>query len=358
MNIVFFNPYADSDVKGAARRIFFLKSLLDGGEIPTRIVLRDDYARARKGILEKLALCCGLRRLGYFLHACALSSEVGTIVISEVIFTPTWRRSFILTIHDLKAFDTKASRGGALRRWSYLWFARLASNLVVVSQSVKNDLQKHCQVLPDKIHVIPNGISRDRVQRARQSHSQVKQFDFIYVSSFASHKRFEMLVRVAPAGARLCLVGRDLGSLASVQEAVRERGTEISVAIRLDVDTDEELFRLMGTSRCGVFPSVFEGFGIPLLEYCAVGLYVMASDIPPFLELAQYVDRFIRADDAVAWSKAMEEFLASNPLPKPGMAEEVERGAFGEEAIGLKLHQLLRGAAEKIRPEDRAGSVQ
>ena len=46
MTIVFFNPYADPDVKGAARRIEFLRHLLDLQGVPNASVLAQDYAAA------------------------------------------------------------------------------------------------------------------------------------------------------------------------------------------------------------------------------------------------------------------------------------------------------------------------
>lgn len=340
--IVFFNPYADASVKGAARRIEFLGHLLDQAQIPNRVVLADDYAKAQKCNLEKLAISIHMHRLAYYLHALRLCSQPNTTVISEVILTPTWHENMVLTVHDLKAYDPQATRGGVLRRWAYGIFTKLAKRIVVVSESVRNDMQRFCKVEANRIHVVPNGISRERLALAKSAMGNEQKYDFIYVSSFARHKRHALLIRAAPAGSRLCLMGRDLGSLTEIRAETARRSGEIEVDILENVDTDAELFSFLGSARCGVFPSVFEGFGIPLLEYGAVGLYVIASDIPPFRELAEHVDCFVEPDNETALRKALEDALARHPEPSTIAAAKVAESRYTEKAITQKLLQLLQ----------------
>lgn len=347
--VVFFNPYADSYVKGAARRIDFLRQLLDGAGVPSRAILADDYARAPKSKLEHIALKIHMRRLAYFLHAWRLCQQPGTTVISEVILTPTWHKNMVLTVHDLKAYDHLATRGGTLRRLAYSTFTRLAKRIVVVSESVRDDMQRLCKVGAERIHVVPNGISHKRLALAASSVSDVPRYDFIYVSSFARHKRHALLIRAAPLGCRLCLIGRDLGSLPEVRAEAARRSDEVQVDILENVDTDAELFSLLSSARCGVFPSVFEGFGIPLLEYGAAGLYVIASDIPPFKELAAHVDCFVPPDDETALRKAMENALAKDKEPNALAAARVASSQYTENAITTKLLHLLRLARSESK---------
>jgi len=342
MTIVFFNPYADPDVKGAARRIEFLRHLLDLQGVPNRAVLAQDYAATPKGLFESLALRLGLRRLAYFLAAWRLCRRGDCTVVSEVIFTPTRHPRMVLTVHDLKAYDARATRGGLLRRWAYGLFTRLASRVVVVSNSVREDMQRQCGVPAERIHVVPNGISRERLALAAAAMGQPARHDFIYVSSFAKHKRHVLLLQAAPAGSRIALIGRDMGSLAEIRAEAARRSGEIHVDILENVDTDAQLFELLGQSRCGVFPSVFEGFGIPLLEYAAAGLHVVASDIPPFRELAAHVDRFVPPDDLDALRHALQDALTLPAGPRRDAAERVATSPYTEGAIARQLARLLQ----------------
>jgi glycosyltransferase involved in cell wall biosynthesis len=342
MKIIFFNPYADASVKGAARRIEFLRHLLNSLGVSNQVILAQDYVKAPKCLAERLALRLGLRRLAYFLHVWRLCQVPGNTVVSEVIFTPTWHPNMVLTVHDLKAFDARATRGGRVRRWAYGVFVRLARRIVVVSESVRDDMQRLCGVAPERIRVVPNGISRERMALAVKSMGQAARYDFIYVSSFAKHKRHALLLRAAPVGSRLCLIGRNMGSLEEIRSEVLRRAGEIQVDILENVETDAQLFDLLGVARCGVFPSVFEGFGIPLLEYGAAGLYVIASDIPPFRELSAHVDRFVPPDDAQALQEAMAQALLRPDEVLAGAVDRVVKSSYTEEAIAIRLTELLR----------------
>ncbi len=356
MTIIFFNPYADAKVKGAARRIEFLRHLLNLLGVPNQAVLAQDYAKTPKRLAERVALRFRLRRLAYFLHAWRLCRQ-GHTVVSEVIFTPTWHLRMVLTVHDLKAYDARATRGGLLRRWAYGVFTSLACRVVVVSESVRQDIKRLCGVAPERIHVVPNGISHERLTLAQASMGQPARYDFIYVSSFAKHKRHALLLRAAPPGSRLCLIGRDMGSLEETRAEMLRRAGEIQVDILENVETDVQLFYLLGAARCGVFPSVFEGFGIPLLEYGAAGLYVIASDIPPFRELAAHVDRFVPPDDEQSLHEAMAEALLRPVAVSVSAREKVEQSQYTETAIAIQLAKLLNLPTVQFEKKTQMGSL-
>lgn len=339
--VIFFNPYADRQTKGASRRIEFLSRLLERANVRHTTILAEEYRQAHKGVLEKLFLACGLRRAAFFLHAHRLCSNRANTVISEVIFTPTWLPNMVLTVHDLKTYDSRASRGGMVRRMAYLVFTRLARQIVVVSESVRSDMMSLCGIQNSKIHVVPNGISQAHLELAASFHGQSKRYDFIYVSSFVRHKRHAMLLRAAPVGSRICLIGRDMGALAEIRAEAARRADDIDVEILEDVTTDARLFELLGQSRCGVFPSVFEGFGIPILEYGASGLHVIASDIPPFRELGAYIDRFVKPDDEADLRAAMAAALDLEFSPPATKAQAVSDGPYSESGIEKRLLGLL-----------------
>ncbi|MEX0373717.1 glycosyltransferase [Spiribacter roseus] len=357
MTIVFFNPYADPGVKGSTRRIEFLQHLLNLLGVPSQAVLAQEYAMIPKSLAERAALRFGLRRLAYFLQIWRLCQSPDTTVISEVIFSPTWHPNMVLTVHDLKVYDERATRGGRFRHWAYGLFTRLARRIVVVSESVRDDMQRLCGVPPERIHVVPNGISKDRIALAAYSMRQTARYDFVYVSTFAEHKRHALLLRAAPAGSRLCLIGRGGGALDETKTEALRRAEQIKVDIFENVDTDAQLFQLLGAARCGVFPSVFEGFGIPLLEYGAAGLYVIASDIPPFRELSVYVDRFVPPDDEQALHKAMSEFMHRPDGVSALAVDRVASSSYTEEAIAIRLAKLLSIPISPVNKPMYAGPI-
>jgi glycosyltransferase involved in cell wall biosynthesis len=344
MKTIFFNPYADADVKGASRSIEFLTNILDSRGTSVEIISRDEYVNYDRSFFQKTLFRLGLRRLAYFLFVFVLTSDKNNVVISEVIFAPTWRSNFNLTVHDLKVFNKDADRGGLLRKIIYFVFIKYASRIIVVSNFTRSEVIEKCKVSPRKVFVVPNGISDSRLKTAEKYKTIDKKYDFVYVSSFAKHKRHLLLISSLPPGSRLALIGRDLGTLNSVKAEIENQGSSVQVDIFCNIDSDDQLFNMISSAYCGVFPSVFEGFGIPLLEYAACGLFVIATDIPPFRELAEYVDIFVKPDGkedlqcalAVAIKKAHGANLLRMDAVRIGLYSEamIEKSLL--HAIGLE----------------------
>ena len=73
----------------------------------------------------------------------------------------------------------------------------------------------------------------------------------------------------------------------------------------LDYVTHDELLALYAGAGIFVFPSLAEGFGLPMLEAFAMGLRVIASDLPSLIEVGQQHAYFVSARDTDAISAAM-----------------------------------------------------
>lgn len=311
LRATFFAPFSDGDIKGVERRINFLSEELRANGARAAVINRRFYLRLLAKFRVRWMKTLGLERVAIFLVAEMIARRRrDDIVISEVILAPVWRRNFALTVHDLKMFDKDARRRGALTTLIYSIFLRLAHSIVVVSRHVGDEMS--AMLGPDKsITLIYNGISSAQMARslpfARQyiATDRPKKFDFVYVASFAKHKGHDVIVAAAPAGSKICFVGRDLGTLEMVKTAIRNRQDAIAVTILQDVDDDAQLFSILSSARTALFPSSYEGFGIPILEYALIGLRCIASDLRVFEEFAELIDEFVPAGDIAAWATAM-----------------------------------------------------
>ena len=78
--------------------------------------------------------------------------------------------------------------------------------------------------------------------------------------------------------------------------------------IELNDCSDEEAFGHVARARALLFPSLAEGFGLPLIESLAIGTPAIASDLPVFREIGQGVPDLIDPADADAWLKAVEDY--------------------------------------------------
>lgn len=76
--------------------------------------------------------------------------------------------------------------------------------------------------------------------------------------------------------------------------------------------SDAALQQLMSGARALLFPSVVEGWGLPLSEALAMGLPVLASDIPVFREVGQGVPEHLPPRDSDSWASAITEYAATD----------------------------------------------
>lgn len=218
---------------------------------------------------------------------------------------PTATRRLVLTIHDLAFRLHPQTAPMATRRW----LARLdralrqAAEIVAVSEATRTDLLELYPVDPDRVTVIHHGIDPERfrpappeeVDRVRRRHGIDGPY-VLFLGGLEPRKNLSALVRAwarLPHDLRPGLViagasvpwnpeGRtELGlAVAALPHPVRGR-----VTLPGYVGHREKVALLSGATAL-VFPSLYEGFGFPILEAMAVGIPVVTSDVSSMPEVA------------------------------------------------------------------------
>jgi glycosyltransferase involved in cell wall biosynthesis len=214
---------------------------------------------------------------------------------------------FIITLHDLIINHFPNSRATTLPKWLYrfkLWGYKLllkrtisrAEKIIVPSQFVKEDVVKHYPVAAAKVKVIYEGYFLDEDQQTADiARFKISRPFLLYVGSAYPHKNLEKLIVVFKQLNRqkeyqLVLVGRHDYFYRRLQ---KEAGDDEDI-IFTGYLADSELAALYQQARLYVFPSSYEGFGLPPLEAMAHGLPVASaasSCLPEVLgEAAIYFD--------------------------------------------------------------------
>ncbi|MCF6276851.1 MAG: glycosyltransferase family 4 protein [Candidatus Magasanikbacteria bacterium] len=227
-----------------------------------------------------------------------------------------YRAPFVVTIHDLILLHYPNRRASTLNPVLYflkyiffriiLWHATNNSKkIITVSKFVKNDLIKTSKVKQEKI-VVTYEASLEKIGGADKSvlekYNITKPF-VMYVGNAFPHKNLEMLVKSwkffiekYSKNYQLVLVGKENYFYKRLQKEVEKYNDKnLSESIKITgFVPDEELSQLY--KKCGlyVFPSLYEGFGIPPLEAMQYGVPVVSSDrscMPEILEdAANYFD--------------------------------------------------------------------
>ena len=230
-----------------------------------------------------------------------------------------WDGAQVVTVHDMiyELFPHLFASDGAERFREQKKRCILAADAVIcVSETTKKDLCDFYGLPPGKIWVVPHGYTETFgcLENDGENKWQVVPRPFLlYVGDRAHYKAFDTLVKAYSIWPHrkevdLVVVGRDWST--SEVNHLAELGIFQQVRLLQDIG-DEALCGLYNTAVALVYPSLYEGFGIPLLEAMACGCPIVASRIPSTVEVAGDVPIYFepgKADDlSVALGRAILE---------------------------------------------------
>jgi glycosyltransferase involved in cell wall biosynthesis len=229
----------------------------------------------------------------------------------------------LLTIHDIRGLGYES---GVFERAAYKLFfeksVRAADHVITVSEAMKREILGFFPEIP--ISVIYNGLDAngfDSVSEVdqhlfRQKYNLPSEF-ILAVGHLERRKNYLSLVDAVAKlrdGGRNCnllIIGNDSGERKVIQERVESKGLIAKVQI-LNGLSDLEVRCAYKLCRLLVFPSSYEGFGIPILEAMAAGRPMVLSDIPVFREITQNRSIYFAHDDIEAIAFAIEKVLSSS----------------------------------------------
>jgi glycosyltransferase involved in cell wall biosynthesis len=219
------------------------------------------------------------------------------------VLPPLVTCSSIVTIHDCIHLMFPEYLPGRLAlgyaRASMAIAARRATRILTVSESSKRDIVRLVDAAPEKIDVIYNAYDErfscepreEDVVRVRERYQLQDQF-VLYAGNVKPHKNVERLIeamQIAHARGldhlKLVVIGEDLSKGASLRRAVHRHNLHKYVRFLgyLPESTLAVMYRLAGVF---VFPSLYEGFGLPPLEAMASGTPVVTSNVSSLPEVA------------------------------------------------------------------------
>jgi glycosyltransferase involved in cell wall biosynthesis len=220
---------------------------------------------------------------------------------------PATRLPLVVTVHDVAALrfpDLHPARHVQQQREQLAILDR-ASAIVTVSATTADDLAG-LGIPEDRIVVAPLGLTA-LPDPAPPAAAPSDGGYLLTVGETSPRKRYELLLEALSRlerGPRLVMVGPAAGDEQRLQALIAELGLANRVT-RLGAVGDAELSWLYRHANALCFPSISEGFGLPVLEALAAGLPVLASDIPATRELASNVAVY-PGDDADGWAQAIE----------------------------------------------------
>jgi glycosyltransferase involved in cell wall biosynthesis len=225
----------------------------------------------------------------------------------DVLHCPSHRaptavaRPLVVTFHDLAVLRHPHAFNRWTRTYSRALVPRVAARadrIVAVSEFTASELVELLGLRSEKIVVIPHGVGAPFVADGPAAEGD-------YVLAVATPEPRKNLPRLFEAFGRSSLAGTELLVVgAGGWGGVHVRGERVRA---LGHVPDDELARLYRGARCVAYVSLYEGFGLPVLEAMASGAPVVAADIPALREVAGDAAVFVDPLDPASISSGLEE---------------------------------------------------
>ncbi len=258
----------------------------------------------------------------------------------SLLYSPTHQglaraKAQVLTIHDLTSV-----RFPATHPIQSLYFRRVLPTQIAacravftVSETTKLDLHDEYRVPLDSIYVVPNGVDTTLFKPSTLPRERF----LLVVGASYSHKNIEELIERAALWRHdysLVIVSSRGKYREVLGRAVADAGLSDKVSF-IPYATTDELLRLYQTCAALVFPSKWEGFGIPPLEALACGARVIASDIPVHREVLGAAASFVTLGDESSWAAALAEIAQPARLAPAGSLDPVKKYTWENSARAL-----------------------
>ena len=215
-----------------------------------------------------------------------LKSKGNPLFINFCNTAPLFYNNQIVTIHDLafiinpKWFSKKFA---LVYNFLIPRIANRAKHIITVSNSSKNEISELLNQPLNKISVVYNGITFKKSEEIIQTNNEKY---FLTVSSIDPRKNLKKLIEAFTIwnnnDIKLFIVGGTSNNFNDQSWNYDESKIKF-----LGYVTDEELNSYYRNAQCFVYPSLYEGFGLPPLEAMAFGTNVIVSDIPSVREVCQ-----------------------------------------------------------------------
>lgn len=264
---------------------------------------------------------------------------------------PLFKRRHVLFMHDAQPFAIPGNFSLAFRLWYRLMFrvaGRFARRILVNSRFTGGELSRHVGIPREKLELCTLGsehVNRENEDAADLSRFNLPQEPFLLaVASANPNKNFRSVLQALDM----------LGESAPPCVIVGQTGQRQFGGVELDPErvshlgyvSDAELLALYRRAMCLVFPSFYEGFGLPPLEAMATACPVIASHASAMPEICGDAVTYCNPHDHGSLARAIRR-VSRSPARREVMIERGLRRAtqFSWRASAGRLLQLLARAA-------------
>lgn len=256
-------------------------------------------------------------------------------------------RPWVMVVHDTMRcvlgpdglFDPAGENADRLA-----FLARRASGVVCISQATRADLLALCDVAPDRVGVVPTGLLFPPLPEPPADPLDLPSRFLLFTGERTGRKNFRFCVTaLAPLFARM----PDLALVCTGRFSRWEHDMLAVLGLRRQVRAipaaDAVLDQLYRRAEALLYPSLYEGFGLPVLEAMARGCPVVAAPVSAVPEIGGDALLYARPDVASDWPRAVDRLLAD-----PALAADLRRKGL-ERARLFSMEAMVDGVLDRCR---------
>lgn len=267
-------------------------------------------------------------------------------------FPPPWmfgKKGIVTTIHDISDFDCPQGKNRLkvlYCRLGILHAKHRSDKIVTVSEFSKKRIIERLRADPEKIHVVYNGISSVFQSEIHFSHCEEVRSRYrlpedylLCVSTLEPRKNIRLLLEaygeLHQAGKiteHLVLVGRKGWNMKEVFGESSDAGDYVHVTGFME---DEDLPYVYRMAKLFVFPSKYEGFGIPPLESMSQGTPVLSSDAASMPEVLGDAAAYFRSENKDNLRDQLLNVLSAPSVSEEKLKEQAAKYSWEKEAEKL-----------------------
>lgn len=232
----------------------------------------------------------------------------------ELLWSPAnagpWSvRNQVLTIHDTSVFDHPEWFRPAFAAWTRLSWRILSKRvqaIITVSEFSKQRLKYHLGLPDEKIHVVYNGVGEPFEPQSAKCVAEVKEKlgirkpYFLFVGTLEPRKNLKRLMKA------WSMAGLDTHELFISGEGGKVFANRVGYASSVTYVEDQDLPALYSGAAAFIFPSLYEGFGLPVLEAMACGAPVISSNTTALAEVFSEAALLVPPENPVEIARAMQ----------------------------------------------------
>ena len=238
---------------------------------------------------------------------------------------------FVVTIHDLVCFkypDTLPFLYRTYIKFNIKYSMKNADIILTVSESIKNEITDIFPKYIEKVYVVPCGVSN---KFKCLSNSEINEYTkkyiipenfFLFVGVLEQRKNVKFLIKafeyaketkkiLRDLNYKLVLVGKEGKGFKDIQSQIKNSKFRNDIITKGFIDF-EELLLLYNKSKGFLYPSIYEGFGLPILESISCGSKILASKIPTNYEIAFEYALFYKNDDYISFAEQLINLINSS----------------------------------------------